>query len=316
MSVVENKIRIGTRASALAMVQTNMVADALRGAHPGLSVEIIKIETSGEWKPAEGENRLSEAQGGKGLFAKEIEQAILEKRVDCGVHSMKDMPSFLPEGLALDHVFPREDARDAFLSNDYKTFSDLPEGATVGTSSLRRQAMILARRPDLKIVPFRGNVPTRIEKLRAGQVDATLLAMAGLNRLALTDEISSIIAPEEMLPASCQGIVGIETRTEDEKTRSLFDPLHCPETGLRAAAERAALQVLDGSCHTPIGAYAVLDDGQMHLRVMVADLDGSRTWFEEATEMVADISSAIALGEKLGHALKTIVPPEILEQVA
>lgn len=294
------------------MVQTNMVADMLRKAHPELSVEIVKIETSGEWKPAEGENRLSEAQGGKGLFAKEIEQAILDGRVDCGVHSLKDMPSFLPDGLALDHVLPREDARDAFLSNDYKTLSELPPGAVVGTASLRRQAMILALRSDVKVVPYRGNVPTRIEKLRAGQVDATLLAMAGLNRLGLNEEIASVIEPEEMLPAAGQGIVGIETRADDGLTRALFDVLHCRETGLRAAAERAALQILDGSCHTPIGAYAVMDGDVMHLRVMVAAPDGTQTWFEDARESVTDTAAAIVLGEKIGGILKSQVPASIL----
>lgn len=311
-----SKIRIGTRSSRLAMVQTEMVADALRAAHAGLDVEIVKIETSGEWKPSEGETRLSEAQGGKGLFAKEIEEAILAGHVDCGIHSMKDMSSFLPDGLAIDHVLPREDARDALICNDYKTLDELPAGAVVGTSSLRRQAMILARRLDLKVVPFRGNVPTRIEKLRGGQVDATLLALSGLNRLGLADEMAGIIEPEIMLPAACQGTVGIETRAGDEAVRALFDLLHCAETGLRTAAERAALQILDGSCHTPIGAYAVLDGGNMHLRVMVARLDGSESWFEEARSSVSHVDEARALGERLGVILKGRIPDGVLSQIA
>lgn len=233
-------------------------------------------------------------------------------QIDAGIHSLKDMPSFLPEGLALDHVFPREDLRDAFLSNRYETLDALPPGAIVGTSSLRRQAMILAKRPDLKIVPFRGNVPTRIEKLRAEQVDATLLAVAGLKRLDLTHEIAAILEPEDMLPAAGQGIVGIETRTDDLRTRNLFDPLHCSKTGLCAAAERAALQALDGSCHTPIGAHAVFADGRMHLHVMVAAPDGGNIWTAQETENVTDREEAAALGRKLGSLLEKQVPAEVL----
>ncbi|MCB9990624.1 MAG: hydroxymethylbilane synthase [Rhodospirillales bacterium] len=310
--MTKTHLRIGTRASKLAMTQTRMVADAVRAHYPDMEIEIVEIHTSGEWAPAQGETRLSEAEGGKGLFAREIESALLEGAVDCGVHSMKDMASFLPDGLVIDHMLPREDTRDAFLSNDYKTLDELPAGATVGTSSLRRQAFILAKRPDLKVVPFRGNVPTRIEKLRSWKVDATLLALAGLKRLGLEDEVASVLSAEEMLPAAGQGAVGIETRVNDIETRQIFDRLHCRETGLRVAAERAALQVLDGSCHTPIGAHAVLSGNWMKLDVIVAAPDGRQLYAETRSDDIHAVSEAVALGQAAGQALKGRVDPAIL----
>lgn len=304
-------LRIGTRGSKLALVQADMVARGLRRHHPGLEPEIVVIQTSGDWKPEHGETPLSEAQGGKGLFAKEIEAELAAGRIDCGVHSLKDMPSFLPPGLVIDHVLPREDPRDAFLSVKYGTLADLPPGAVVGTSSQRRQAMILARRPDLKIAPLRGNVPTRIEKLKAGQADAAILALAGLNRLGLAGEAASVIGTDEMLPAASQGIVGIETRADDAATRALLDPLHCRETGLQAAAERAALQILDGSCRTPIGAHAVPDgEGGLDLRVLVASPDGRLAFAERARGPAADAAQAAALGARAGRALKDRLPPD------
>ena len=305
-------LRIGTRGSKLAMIQTGMVREELRRCHPTLETEIVEILTSGDWQPAHGETRLSETLGGKGLFAKEIQAALLAGRIDCGVHSMKDMPSFLPQGLILEHVLPREDARDAFLSNKYKTLADLPQGATVGTSSTRRASMILAVRPDLKIVPLRGNVPTRIEKLRAGKADAIILALAGLKRLGLEHEIASIIEIAEMLPAACQGIVGIEMRGDDVRRREIFDALHCGETGLRAAAERAALQTLNGSCQTPIGAYSAIENGRMALRVAVLSLDGRQRYEETKTAPVATDAQAAALGAEIGNILKERVPPALL----
>ncbi|MBI4030390.1 MAG: hydroxymethylbilane synthase [Proteobacteria bacterium] len=305
-------LRIGTRGSKLAIIQTGMVRDLLRRHHPALETEVVEILTSGDWQPAHGETRLSEAEGGKGLFAKEIEAALIDCRVDCGVHSMKDMPSFLPEGLVLEHVLPREDARDAFLSNKYRTLADLPEGAMVGTSSTRRAAALLAIRPDLKIVPMRGNVPTRIEKLRAGKADAIILALAGLNRLGLEHEIASVIEIEDMLPAACQGIVGIELRGNDTGNRRVFDALHCRETGFRAAAERAALQVLNGSCKTPIGAYGTIEDGLMTLRVSVLSLDGREKYEETKTAVVATDAQAAALGAEVGNILKERAPPALL----
>ncbi len=304
-------VKIGTRGSKLALVQADMVAGALTA--QGAQVEIVRIETSGDWKPAQGETRLSEAEGGKGQFAKEIEAALLRGEIDCGVHSMKDMPSFLPEGLVIRHMLPREDARDAFLSNGAKTISDLPQGAVVGTSSLRRQAFVLARRPDLKVVPIRGNVPTRIEKLRAGQVDATLLALAGLRRLGLEKEISAVLDVAEMLPAAGQGAVGIEIRADDAEIAAFLDKLHCSKTGLCVHAERAALQVLDGSCHTPIGAHAVLDGDRLMLQVDVASGDGRQFFKTEKTATVKTDADAEALGRMAGEDLKARVPKELLQ---
>lgn len=305
-------LRIGTRGSKLALIQTGMVVAALRQHYPDLAIDVIEIKTSGDWKPSDGETRLAEAEGGKGLFAREIEQALLAGGIDCGVHSMKDMASFLPGGLALDHMLPREDARDAFLGNGHKCLADLPQGAVVGTSSLRRQAFVLAKRPDLKVVPLRGNVPTRIEKLRSGQVDATILAYAGLKRLGLESEADCVIEPEDMLPAAGQGAVGIETRTGDDETRTLFDALHCRSTGLCVTAERAALQVLDGSCRTPIGAYAVLDGAIMRLAAVVASPDGKQFFHEAVAGGVDTTAQAAALGQRAGAALKERAPPDLL----
>lgn len=304
-------LRIGTRGSKLALVQTNMVIDALTHFHPGLQIETVVIQTSGDWKPEQGETRLSETEGGKGLFAREIERAILIGDVDCGVHSLKDMPSVLPEGLSIRHVLKREDSRDAFLSNGPKRIVDLPRNAVVGTSSLRRQAMLLARRPDLKIVPLRGNVPTRIDKLRSGQVDAAVLAYAGLKRLGLEREVASVLEMDEMLPAACQGIVGIEIREGDEAMDRLFNPIHHPETGLAAAAERAALATLDGSCHTPIGAQAVVINQNLSLRVLVASADGQQIFTDEQSGPVQSDEDAAILGRVVGMRLRARVPVDI-----
>lgn len=305
-------LRIGTRGSKLALVQTNMVAGLLRAAHPGLVVDIVEIQTAGDWKPEQGETRLSEVDGGKGLFAREIERAILSGEVDCGVHSLKDMPSFLPDGLVIRHVLERADCRDAFLSNGtVRILENLPVGAIVGTSSLRRQALLLHRRPDLKVVPLRGNVPTRIEKMRSGQVDAAILALAGLQRLGLESEIASIFDPDAMLPAAAQGIIGIEIRDGDAMAASLFDAIHHKTTGLMAAAERAALATLDGSCHTPIGAYAVVDGDSMTLRVLVASADGAQMFRDEQTGPVHSDDDAANLGRLVGLRLKSRVPADL-----
>lgn len=309
---MDKTLRIGTRGSKLALIQTETVAALLRAAHPGLRVEIKIIQTSGDWKPEQGEVRLSPDAGGKALFAKEIEAAILAGAVDCGVHSLKDMPAILPEGLVIEHVLPREDMRDALLTNGAQSLDDLPAGAVVGTSSLRRQAFILARRPDLKIVPLRGNVPTRIEKLRAGQVDAAILALAGLRRLALTHEAAAILEAEDMLPAGCQGIVGIEIRAGDERMQALLAPLHDFETGLCAAAERAALAALGGGCHTPVGVLARLAGEKMHLQIKLADPDGSRFFEESVEEIIRSTPDAELLGTAVGATLRRIAPPELL----
>lgn len=309
---MSQKLRIGTRGSQLALKQTNMVADALRNAHPTLEIEIVEILTSGDWKPSQGETRLMETKGGKGQFAHEIEQRILADEIDCGVHSLKDMPSFLPQGLEINHFMKREDARDVFLSAKYKDFSEMPEGAVVGTSSLRRQAFLLKKYPHLKVVPLRGNVATRIEKLHQGQVDATFLAMAGLVRLNLTSYVTKILEPHEFLPACGQGIIGIEIRSGDTETSKLLDAISCPQTTLVAMAERAVLQVLDGSCHTPVGAYATLNNGRMTLKCAVAKPDGT-FYLEDTMEgPVASVKDAITTGHVLGHRMRPKLPEGIL----
>lgn len=311
-----SKIRIGTRSSKLAVIQTCMVADRLRKTWPDLDVEIVYINTSGDWRPEQGEVRLSTLEGGKAQFAKEIEQAIQEGFVDCGVHSMKDMASFLPDNLTIDCFLPREDARDAFLSNDYSCLEEMPAGSVIGTSSLRRQAMILNARPDLQIETFRGNVPTRIEKLRSGQVDATILALAGLKRMELEDEISSIIPVHQMLPAACQGTVGIEHLTERNDLASLFKPLNCVETRLISFAERAVLQAIDGSCHTPVGAYATFDEDKENLSLTATLLapDGSDLIsFTETSNAVTDGRQAKAFGHDIGMKLKKDAPAAWIE---
>lgn len=305
-------LKIGTRGSPLALRQTEMVEHALKKAHPALETERVVIRTSGDWKPEDGETRLSEAQGGKGLFAREIERALLAGAIDCAVHSMKDMPSFLPDGLALDHTLARADVRDAFISFKYLSLDDLPKGAKVGSSSLRRQSFILSKRPDLDVAPIRGNVHTRLDKLRDGQFDAIFLAMAGLVRLGIEGDF--IHPVEDMVPACGQGIVAIETRSNDAQTRMLLDGIHHPETGLAGYIERAALQVLDGSCHTPIGAYARPDDaGRMKFDLIVGSGDGKRIFADHAAQSVATKEEAEAFGRTLALRLKPRVPADIFQ---
>lgn len=309
---MSQKLRIGTRGSQLALKQTHMVAELLRQAHPSLDIQIIEILTSGDWKPSHGETRLMEAKGGKGQFAHEIEQRMLAGEIDCAVHSLKDMPSFLPDGLVIHHFLKREDPRDAFLSTKYKDFSEMPEGAVIGTSSLRRQAFILNKFPHLKIAPLRGNVPTRIEKLCQGQVDATFLAMAGLKRLNLTSYVTRVLEADEFLPACGQGIIGIEMRDSEADISALFEAISCVQTALVATSERAVLQVLDGSCHTPVGAYAVVEAGRMILKCVVAQPDGSALFEDMIEGPVVSVDDARTLGQVLGHRIKPRLPEGIL----
>jgi hydroxymethylbilane synthase len=302
-------LKIGTRGSPLALKQTEMVEDALKKAHPALAVERVIIKTSGDWKPEDGETKLSESAGGKGLFAREIEIALLAREIDCAVHSMKDMASFLPEGLALDHTLERADPRDAFISFKYGFLEDLPKGAKIGSSSLRRQSHILSVRPDLDVAPIRGNVHTRLAKVKDEQFDATFLAMAGLNRLGITGDF--IYPVENMIPACGQGIVTIETREEDVDTRRLLDTIHHKETGFAGYIERAALQVLDGSCHTPIGAYARLDGNEMLFDLVVGSADGTRIFEETARAEINTKEQAEAFGRATALRLKPRVPSDI-----
>ncbi|MCB1652253.1 MAG: hydroxymethylbilane synthase [Alphaproteobacteria bacterium] len=312
-------IRIGTRGSPLALTQTRAVCAALESAHADVKTQITIIKTSGDWTPADGETRLSEAEGGKGLFAKEIEAAMLAGDIDAGVHSMKDMDSNLPAGLVINHMMPREDARDALLlspalkekleQNPADPLAALPHGAIIGTASVRRAAFLLNRRPDLKTVPLRGNVQTRIDKLATGQVDATLLAMAGLNRLELSHHADIILPPEILLPAAGQGAVGIEMREEDSWLADLFDAISCRQTLLRVKAERAALKTLDGSCRSPIAAHATLENEKMHLNLAVADMEGTHIFAEEKMALVKNVRDAETLGRECAEIIKSQIPP-------
>ena len=315
-------LRIGTRGSPLALKQVEMVQGALGEHFPDLKTEVVVIQTSGDWKPEDGEVRLSEEAGGKGQFAKEIEAALLAGEIDCAVHSMKDMDSFLPDGLVIDHMLPREDVRDVLLfSNELADnvqinsggFDMLPQGAVVGTASVQRAAFLLAERPDLKIEPFRGNVQTRIGKVRVGNVDVSLLALAGLNRLGISHEADVILDVETMLPSAGQGAVGIEIRDGDDAVLSLISRISHLKTVLCVKAERAALRVLDGACHTPIGAYATLDDGSMTLRVRVCSLDGRQSFYDDVTGEVSSIKEAEDLGREIGEKMKAVIPHDIFE---
>ncbi len=264
-------IRIATRESLLALWQAEYVATALKSAHPGLEVELIKMKSQGD--------RILDVPlakiGGKGLFTKELEEGMLRGDADIAVHSMKDVPMELPEGLHLPVICPREDPRDAYVSNKYPTLDDLPQGAVVGTSSLRRQAQLLALRPDLEIRFLRGNVQTRLRKLDDGEYDAIILAGAGLKRLKLEERISEMLEVTTMLPACGQGAVGIECRSDDDEVNLLLAPLNEPKTSARVRAERAMNRRLEGGCQVPIGGYAELEHGVIVMHALVARADGS-----------------------------------------
>jgi hydroxymethylbilane synthase len=306
-------LRIGTRGSPLALWQAEEVKRRLHLAHPDLddsAVEIVVITTTGD----RIRDRALAAAGGKGLFTKEIEESLADGSVDLAVHSMKDMPTVLPDGMEISCLLPREDPRDAFISLVAKSIDDLPAGAVVGTASLRRQSQLLFRRPDLKVVIFRGNVQTRLAKLEAGEAAATFLANAGLTRLGMTDRITALIEPEEMLPAVAQGAIGIEIRSNDEATRARLAPLHDAGTEAAVTAERAMLAALDGSCRTPIAGLAIDNpngDG-MWFRAEIVMPDGSRRHTTERTGAWAD---AARLGQDAGEELKALAGPEFLAAI-
>lgn len=268
-------LHIGTRGSPLALAQANETRDRLMVAHPELNREdaiaLAVMQTTGDAIL----NRPLAEIGGKGLFTKELDEAMLEGRIALAVHSMKDVPTVLPDGIVLGAVLPREDVRDAFISPKAKTLEDLPAGAVIGTASLRRGAQILHRRTDLKVVNFRGNVQSRLRKLGEGVVDATLLAVAGLNRLGMAEHITSIFDTDVLLPAVAQGAIGITCRADDEQSLAWLAALNHEPTRLCVAAERAFLARLDGSCRTPIAAMATLDGDQMLLRGLIVRPDGS-----------------------------------------
>jgi hydroxymethylbilane synthase len=292
-------LRIGTRGSPLALAQATMVRAQLASAHalPAEAFELEIIRTSGD---VIQDRPLAEV-GGKGLFTKEIEEALIAGQIDLAVHSAKDLPTLLPDGLAIVAALAREDPRDVFISRKAKTFRDLASGATVGTASLRRQALVKRLRPDLKVVSFRGNVETRLRKLDEGIVDATLLALAGLRRLGLTEAATAILDTDEFLPAVGQGIVAIEARADDARTRALLDRINSPDDAIALAAERAFLTVLDGSCRTPIAGHAKVAAGHVSFRGLIAKPDGTQV-FETARE--GAVGQAGALGADAGRELK------------
>ncbi|AKJ43649.1 hydroxymethylbilane synthase [Pragia fontium] len=303
-----NILRIATRQSPLALWQAHYVRDRLLACHPGLTVELITMVTRGDIIL---DTPLAKV-GGKGLFVKELEVAILEGRADIAVHSMKDVPVAFPEGLGLVTICEREDPRDAFVSNHFNSLDDLPAGSVVGTSSLRRQCQLRARRPDLKIIDLRGNVGTRLSKLDNGDYDAIILAAAGLKRLKMEDRISSYMTPEESLPAVGQGAVGIECRLNDEVTRKLLAPLNHAITEVRVMAERAMNERLEGGCQVPIGSYAELDGDILWLRALVGDPDGSKVIRGERRGPAQD---AEKMGIALAEELLTQGADEILQRV-
>ncbi|MBL4926781.1 hydroxymethylbilane synthase [Fuscibacter oryzae] len=282
----DRPLNIGTRGSPLALAQAHETRDRLMAAFalPQDAFQIVVIKVTGD----QIQDRALKDIGGKGLFTREIEEALLDGSIDIAVHSMKDMPTLQPEGLLLDCYLPREDVRDAFVSTAYATLEDLPQGATVGSSSLRRRAQLAHRRPDLQLVEFRGNVQTRLKKLGDGVAAATFLAMAGLNRLGMAHVARSAIDPDHMLPAVAQGAIGVERRADDARTKALLDAIHHHETGLRLAAERAFLLHLDGSCETPIAGLATLQGQTLWLRGEILRPDGTQVIAGERHGSAAD----------------------------
>ncbi|MCT4558398.1 MAG: hydroxymethylbilane synthase [Pelagimonas sp.] len=302
MPTPDATFKIGTRGSPLALAQAYETRARLMAAHdlPEAAFEIVVIKTTGDNRTMIDADRPLKEIGNKGLFTKEIEEAMLRGDIDIAVHSCKDMPVEQPNGLILDCYLPREDVRDAFVSHDYASIHDLPQGAVVGTSSLRRRAQLMTRRPDLKVVEFRGNVQTRLQKLRDGVATATFLAKAGLNRMDMRDVPANPIAPEDMLPAVAQGAIVIERRTSDKRAAHMLVAIHDADTGTRVAAERAFLAELDGSCETPIAALAELDADQIRLRGEILSPDGT---VSHADEITGPAAHGPALGRELAQAL-------------
>ncbi|MBY6202681.1 hydroxymethylbilane synthase [Maritalea mobilis] len=288
-------LKIGTRGSPLALAQAYETRSRLMAAFnlPEEAFEIVVIKTTGDDRSLIDADKPLKELGGKGLFTKEIEEDMLTGKIDIAVHSMKDMPVEQPPGLVLDTYLPREDVRDAFVSLNHDSLAALPEGARVGSSSLRRRAQLKARRPDLQVVEFRGNVQTRMKKLGDGVADATFLAMAGLRRLGMEEVVKSAIEVEDVLPAVAQGAIGIERRSDDSRAAEMLAAIHDVQTGQRLAAERAFLAGLDGSCETPIAGLAELDGTMLRLRGEILRPDGSEV-------LTADRTAPIEDGAKLG----------------
>ncbi|MGD8811786.1 MAG: hydroxymethylbilane synthase [Thioalkalispiraceae bacterium] len=290
--MMSNIVRIATRKSQLALWQAEYVKQMLQQAHPGLEVELLKMSTQGD--------KILDVPlakiGGKGLFIKELEAGLLSGEADIAVHSMKDVPVDFPDGLHLPVICPREDPRDAFVSNICNSLDELPHGARVGTSSLRRQSQVAARRPDLEIITLRGNVNTRLRKMDDGEYDAIILAAAGLKRLEMEDRIKQCLDPSVSLPAIGQGAVGIECRSDDARINNLIAPLNDSKTQIRIRAERALNQRLEGGCQVPIGGYAEFEQGLIMLRGLVGSPDGK-------TMVRGDIAGPPENAEEMGIAL-------------
>jgi hydroxymethylbilane synthase len=304
------RLRIGTRGSRLALAQTELFRLALASAHrelgaPGV-LEIVTIRTTGDRVT---DRPLAEL-GGKGLFCKEIEAALLARRIDLAVHSMKDLPTWLPDGLTIGAVLERADPRDVLIARPPAPIAELPKAAVIGTSSVRRKAQLLARRSDLRVVDFRGNVDSRLRKLAAGEVDATLLALAGLRRLGIDDAGMVVLTPAEMLPAVGQGAIGIECRADDAASLALLAAIDHPASAACVRAERALLAALDGSCHTPIAGHAEIAAGRLHLRALVARPDGSACLRAERAGLSRD---AERLGEDAGAELRARAGPAFFD---
>ena len=306
--MTDDTLRIATRKSQLALWQAEYVRDVLLQYHPDLNVELVKMTTQGDKIL---DTPLAKV-GGKGLFVKELEAGLLSGDADIAVHSMKDVPVELPEGLHLSVICPREDPRDAFISNDYASFEALPKGARLGTSSLRRQCQLAAQRPDLNIIDLRGNVNTRLQKLDAGDYDAIILAAAGLKRLGMQGRITETLSPEISLPAIGQGAVGIECRVDDDWVNELLAPLNDRDTAIRIRAERALNHRLQGGCQVPIAGYAELAHGVILLRGLVGTVDGSKIIHGEIAGQPED---AEYLGRVLAEDLLTRGADEILESL-
>jgi hydroxymethylbilane synthase len=303
-------LRIGTRGSALARKQTALAVARLLSAVPGLpEPEVVEITTTGD---AVTDRPLADI-GGKGLFAKEIETALLDGALDLAVHSLKDLETMLPDGLEIAALLPREDPRDALVSPVARSIDGLPSGATVATSSVRRAAILKSLRPDLLVEPMRGNVNTRLRKLANKEADALILAMAGLRRLAIDSPDISPIHVATMLPSACQGVVALQCRSGDEELQDLLLGVNDADTHATSVAERALLAALDGSCRTPIGALAQLEGGDLWLRAEVALLDGSQVWRAEAR---GGSSEGIRLGAELGVELRAQAPASLFQDAA
>jgi hydroxymethylbilane synthase len=278
------------------MWQAEHIKARLLALHEHIDVELVAMKTRGDVLL---DTPLAKV-GGKGLFVKELEQGMLEGRADIAVHSMKDVPVEFPEGLHLPVICEREDPHDAFVSNHYQSIEDLPQGAKLGTSSLRRECQVRTHRPDLEVLPLRGNVNTRLRKLDEGQFDAIILAMAGLKRLGFDERIRSALTPEQSLPAIGQGALGIETRIDDDEMNALIAPLHDPQTAITVTAERALNRRLSGGCQVPIAGYAMLEGDELWLRGLVGQPDGSQTLYAELRGPAADADKiGVAVAEML-----------------